>query len=411
MSPKGNRYAPHLKTVKKKDGSKYYYYRMPNGSLEPLGGDLQASVEAANALTVALRCSGSLVDRVLNKANSPTPKYNASNPPMMQVIDEYRENQLREDYERGKLSDDTYQGKLYLLREYEDEIGTITCQQVKTFDLARYLKSRTGHVQQKHIPLLKKLFRYAIAEGYREFNPANELQPKEPEPRKRKRHTWEGLQQVRSLSPLWMQTTIDIALYSLQRRSDLTAMHKDHVSRSNKTLEILQQKTRNYANPIYIEISMGATLWAAVDSALTSEVPCPYLVHCRPRRITAQARASKPHPFAVLPDYLSKQFSKYRDMSGAYAHLSKDERPTLNQIRPLGILMYHKAGYHIDYIMALAGHAKESTTQYYIDGHEERKPVAVNADLSLDQLDVNAIEWDASLLPPEIAKLIDEDDA
>lgn len=411
MSPKRNRKAPHLKTVRKNNGLKYHYYRMPDGSLEPLGTDHQQAVEAANALTVALRQSGSLVERVLNKASNPQPKYDPRNPPMMQVIDEYRENQLRDELERGRITQETFHGKTLLLREYETVLGTTRCQDVSTFDLAQHLKDRTGHVQQKHAPLLKRLFRYAIANGYRATNPANELQPKEPEQRQRQRHTWEGFQQVRATAPPWLQRTMDIALYSLQRRSDLVRMHIDHVDQKQRAVDILQQKTRNYANPVYIRISAGDSLWNAIRAAIVSEVLCPYLVHCHPERMTAQARKAKPHPFAVLPDYLSKQFSKWRDKSGAYDHLPKNQRPSFHDIRALGILMYHKAGYPMDYIMALAGHALSSTTEHYISGHENPKPVAVSAGLSLAQVNIEEIDWKTAQLPPELARLVDEGEA
>ena len=60
--------------------------------------------------------------------------------------------------------------------------------------------------------------------------------------------------------------------------------------------------------------------------------------------------------------------------------------------------------------MGLAGHAKGSTTEYYIEGHEERKPIAVNADLSLDQVDVTDIDWKKQNLSDELSKLIEETD-
>ena len=127
------------------------------------------------------------------------------NPPMVQVIDEYQNNQLQEELERGKLSEETFKGKILVLNEYNEAFGKINCQQVTTFDLAQHIKTRSGHVQQKHVPLLKKLFRFAIAEGYRDTNPANELQPKEAEARVRKRHTWNGYKAVRAAAPKWLQ--------------------------------------------------------------------------------------------------------------------------------------------------------------------------------------------------------------
>lgn len=112
---------------------------MPNGSLESLGTDHQAAIEAANALNTALRASGCLVERILNKANNPQAIYDPRNPPMMQVIDEYQNNQLQEELERGKLSEETFKGKLLVLNEYNEAYGKIRCQEVTTFDLAQHL--------------------------------------------------------------------------------------------------------------------------------------------------------------------------------------------------------------------------------------------------------------------------------
>lgn len=262
---------------------------------------------------------------------------------------------------------------------------------------------------KEKLPLLKKLFRYAISNGYRLTNPANELEPREPEKRQRQRHTWEGFKKVRAVAPEWLQRTMDIALYSLQRRSDLVALHIDRIDQPQRTLEVLQQKSRNYSTPVYIRISAGNSLWNAIHTAISSDVPCPYLIHCRPRWKTAQARGAKPHPFAVLPDYLSKQFSKYRDASEAYNYLPKHQRPSFHDIRALGILMYHKTGYPKEYIMALAGHAKESTTEHYISGHENVKPVTVSAGLSLGQVNIDDIDWKNTRLPPELARLVEDE--
>ena len=104
-----------------------------------------------------------------------------------------------------------------------------------------------------------------------------------------------------------------------------------------------------------------------------------------------------------------KQFKKHRDASGAYDHLEKEERPSFHDIRALGILMYHKAGYPMDYIMALAGHAKQSTTEHYIEGHEKPKPVSVAAGLDLSKIDINEIDWQDVKLPIGLAGLVEDD--
>jgi integrase len=153
-----------------------------------------------------------------------------------------------------------------------------------------------------------------------------------------------------------------------------------------RTITILQQKTRNYANPIYIKIKMGDELYTAVKECLSSGIPCPYLIHYRPIRMTTKVRQSKSHPFAVTLDHLTKSFSDVRDTCGAYNHLPPKLRPTLHDLRALGSYLYKKAGYPIEYIQALDGHADVATTERYIDGHEAKKPVIVHADLSFKDL-------------------------
>ena len=68
--------------------------------------------------------------------------------------------------------------------------------------------------------------------------------------------------------------------------------------------------------------------------------------------------------FSSDPDclifHLTPIVYKWRDKSGAYDHLAPKERPMFHDIRALGIMLYHKAGYPKEYIMALAGHAKEA---------------------------------------------------
>lgn len=66
------------------------------------------------------------------------------------------------------------------------------------------------------------------------------------------------------------------------------------------TMTVLQQKGRNYATPIYIEIDIHPDLQKAVIACLSTSLAftCPYLLHYRPKRITPQIRDGKPHHLA-----------------------------------------------------------------------------------------------------------------
>ena len=412
MSRRRKHNVRNLKTVSPNpNGDIYFYYRMPDGKMATLGKNLDPDVaaEAAIALNLKLDNKPTLTKLVLEHSEALT-HYNPTNPPMHQVIDEYREMVLKAALNEGRQSKGTVEIKGYKLLEYEAEWGKKRIQDMRTYDLVTYLKSKSGHVQAKHGPLLRDIFRYAIGEGYRETNPAIEINLKTPEKRRRKRHTYDGYLKIKAAAPDWLKRAMDIALFSIQRRSDLVEIDiMQHINQEERTIDILQQKTRNYSNPIYISISMGDLLWEAVESAINSPTKCPKLIHCKPGRSDRRDIAAKAHAFAVLPDYLTKQFKKHRDASGAYNHLETNERPSFHDIRALGILMYHKAGYPMDYIMALAGHAKQSTTEHYIEGHEKIKPVPVSAGLGLTDIKVDEIDWQQTILPAGLARLVEDD--
>lgn len=407
--PRPNRLARNLKIMRNKSGT-YYYYKMPDGKLESLGKNIgdAVAVDAATALNIALADKDSLVNRITKRAEE-LRTYNPSNPPMSQVLDEYKQTLLVA-LENKKQAKNTVSIKLGKLVEYMEMWSKIRVQDMRTFDLNNLLKTKTPHAQQKHAPLMREIFRYAINAGYCDINPADQLKAQEPDARIRQRHTWDGYCKIYKVAPDWLKRAMDIGLYSLQRRSDLTEIQiARDIDIQTRSIRVLQRKTRNYKAPVHLNIKMGGPLWLAVHSAITSPTHCPYLIHCRPERRDRRDIAAKPHPFAVLPDYLTKHFKKYRDLSGAYDHLEPKQRPSFHDIRALGIMLYFKAGHPKEYIMALAGHATVEMTDHYIDGHEASKPLQVAAGLDISKIDMNDINWKDHRLPTELVKLMDEE--
>lgn len=197
----------------------------------------------------------------------------------------------------------------------------------------------------------------------------------------RQRHTLEGLRKIREVAPDWMQRAIGLALYSLQRREDLVLLQRSQIDLAGNTLTILQGKTRNYTNPVYLEIVMAGELRKTVAACISSPIHCPYLVHAQPKLMTRQVRESKLHPFAVTANYLAKEFARIRDESGVYAHLEPRQRPTFHEIRALGIHLYEQAGFTPEYIMALSGHATKAMFERYRKDHEQKAPRRVEAGL------------------------------
>lgn len=363
--------------TKKETGVSYYTYLFPDGSRAPLGSDREAAKAAANALNVKFTQAGDLVERVLGKQHAAVSR--PDNPLLPELVDQFEKHWLTP----RKMSDRTKDEIRYKLKAYKKEWPNRTTRSFTTLDIATFLNERPNNAYVKHRALLIELFGFSCHQGYRPDNPAAVTMKKKQSDKVRQRHTWEGYQAVYAVAPPWLQRAMNIALRSLQRRSDLTGLHRTQVDLERNIITILQEKTRNYANPVYIEIEMGPELRADVEACIRSDIPCPYLIHTRPYRMSQKIREAKPHPFAVTPEHLSKQFAHYRDLSGVYDHLQPEERPTLHEIRALGVWLYEKAGYPKEYIMALSGHAGEAMFQHYKEGHEAPKPVRVQAGLSM----------------------------
>ena len=329
------------------------------------------------------------------------------NPTLSAVIDEFESSWLRDqEYSASSLRE-----RQLKLRQYSGQWQHRGIQSFKPVDIASFLKTKSKEAGRQHRILLEKLFGYGVGMGYLESNPVEHLLKIRAPKRKRKRHTWEGYQFIHRSAPPWLQIAMDAALYSLQRRGDLLNIRiRDDINLADGTIKIRQKKSDHYNNPIYLLIKMGAELSDVVRASMELPPACPYLIHHHPVRITAHDRSIKPHPFAVLPDYLTRSFTKVRDECGAYDHIERSLRPSVHDIgggRPaLGIFAYHKAGHPVEYIQGLAGHANKKMTEHYREGHEKPEPVRVEAGLSLAMIDWFEVEWETDT-PGKLTHLLE----
>lgn len=373
-TPKNAGFPPNVKVDRKYDKatgrqtSVYFYYQMPDGQQEPLPHDEAQAKAAATALNqfFAGKESTNLLTRVMQKHDGRDELVN-------QLIDEFEKHFLPQ----KKYSKSTLKEKLYKLAEYRRVFGVREIASITTRDLALFINEKPTSSYIKHRDLLKDLFGFSCHQGYRNDNPAAVLMEKTGEDVVRQPHTQEGYSAIYKITPDWMQRAMEIAVSSLQRRADLTRLHKKQINLERGTITIEQGKTEKYKTPVFIEIEMGERLRTAVNACLQSGLLCPYLLHRKPERISK----AKLHPFALSDSFLTHAFAKYRDQSGAYDHLPPSERPTWHSLRGFGIHLYQEAGHQNDYIMALSGHASEQMLEYYADGHKAKKPVLVRAGL------------------------------
>lgn len=360
-------------------GTTYFRYKFPDGTRRVISTDRDEAFEAARALNQ--RFEKQRADDIAEQVLKPRPRRaTPKNPKFENVIEAFNVRVLQ----KRRLADQTRANYRGMLDGYVERWPDRTIQEFEVHDLSNLLNECTPNTYPKHRKMLIDVFQYATSQGYRTDNPGLLTMPSVEAPEKvRQRHTTEGYRAIYEAAPGWLKNAMGLALYSLQRREDIVLLHRDAV-RGN-FLRILQLKTRNYSNPVYIDIDMGEGLAEVVADCFESmkEIPCPYLLHRRPKRTPKREKQrnqkTKPHPMALAPDYLSQAFSRVRDTVGAYDHLPKLARPTVHELRALGIKLYEDAGYSDEYISALSGHGDGRMLEHYKRDHHDPVPRLVSA--------------------------------
>ncbi len=261
------------------------------------------------------------------------------------------------------------------LARYREDLGTRMVGQLDVLEVAEYLDQFKNNAYTKHRGLLVQVFAFAVAKGLAERNVAELTLVKKEGKKVRQRHTEEGLKTILDFAgtPDWLRRAIRLGLVSLQRREDIVTWAKSAVDLERNTLTVSPGKTENYKTPINLEIEMGEALREAIIACMKSPIVCPYLISCTPKRRIRKQMDAKLHWNAVTPDYLTKEFAKARDESGAYKELSASEKPTFHELRAYGSWLYRQQDFPQDYIQALTGHVDEEMLEYYQDGHEPKR--------------------------------------
>lgn len=374
MSPRGrnreNHDLPKNLRVQRKNNVAYYFYVFPDGRCKSIGQNKTEAITITNELNVALSTNKDKLSILLNHNNTKPEK--VKSPSFDWAVNDFSNKRLA----LKTLSDRTRSEIDYRLKQYIEHFGTKLVHTIEHSDIVEILNNKTPHTYVKHRILLSQLWEYFVHQGWADKNhPEHTMKAIMPK-KLRQRHSLDALMQVRAICPDYMQRAIDIALHSIQRLGDQVLLHRDDVDLQANTLTVLQQKTRNYTKPVYISIYMHPELRAAVENCLSTDILCPYLLHYHPAKITAEIRAAKPHPFAMTDKFVTKQFQKFRDLSGVYDDLGAGERPSWHDIRALGELLISEK-YGNDYAQALAGHS-EKMHSHYLSGHGEQKPDVVS---------------------------------
>jgi len=257
-----------------------------------------------------------------------------------------------------------------------DSIDRRTCQEY----LKKHHSNLKGDSYNKKISFLRKLFNYVVDMGLMQNNPAKGILKNAALAKVRKRLTLEQYKSIHEVSPLWLQTAMDLSLQTTHARLEIVRIEYRLKAPSDTrngcywfdspvngiygTMYINRQKVLGNEEA-HVAIPIGVELKRIIDSS-KDKLLCPYVVHRQPDSRRKAVSEDCKHPLQVSPDYLSVAFRKHRDSTGLFNDIPSAQRPTFHEIRALSSKLFKDQGVDPQSRMA---HKDARSTKVYTDNH------------------------------------------
>jgi len=316
-----------------------------------MGSDKAKAFAAAKKLNAMLIPTTDLVARVLGTEKT-----------VADAIKVFRED----DIPGRKWAPKTAEVYESVIRRIESHLGERELASLSVKDCAEFMRTVTdsARARQQFRLVLGWILACAVQEGWIDENPALATRKFNHE-RQRERLTLEAYKLIWEKAPAWVRNAMDLSLLTLLRREDVVSLRFANVS--DGALWVVPSKTEGTSG-VRLKIAVNSELEALL-ARCRDAVVSPFLVHRlplkgRPQQLRAKNRG---HHTQVLPEQLSRAFAGARDEAG----ITGDNPPTFHEIRSLGGALLQDAGWTLKEVQALMGHASESMTQHYLDGHEQ----------------------------------------
>ena len=253
-----------------------------------------------------------------------------------------------------------------VIRRIQSGLGEISCAELTVQACATFIREVTDspRSRQQFRLVLSWILACAVQEGWMDINPALATR-KFSAPRQRERLTLDMYEAIWRVAPAALRNAMDLSLITLLRRDDVAGARFSDLH--DGALWIMPGKTE-HSTGIRLKIKADAELEKLV-ARFRDNVVSPYLIHHLPARIrpTHLRSDDREHHTQVLPDQLSRWFSKARDKAG----IASKHPPTFHEIRSLGGALLRKKGWSVEQIQDLMGHSATAMTKHYLAGHEQ----------------------------------------
>lgn len=353
--------APYPGLRRQRKGQKDYYLLEHDklSKTHSLGSDKAKAIAAYNVIMEHL--TGAEVSHILPESST------APRMSLGEVIDRFKAGHQQ------RWAESTRKEKFIRLDRIRSQYGRIPFLQIDILKAKQIIYSFQGDGRRQTKVLLSTLWDYAIGEGYSDRYMANipskvNLPPRQERQRERIM-TMEDYRAARAKCPEWLQDAADLALITLQGRMEIvTARINKHIVKRGESrfLQFQRQKTLN-TTAHAVEIEIGENLAPIIHRCMERSMrlgACPFLLSVK-QRSTNKSREAKQHRAQVLPEYLTRAWTRYTGYS-------------FHEIRSLGRRVYEQqliqSGYTAEqtkhYICSLTGWADEKMYKLYSETNE-----------------------------------------
>ena len=348
----------------------YYIYRRPDtGTRHGMGKDRSKAQDAARVLNVRLMSGADLVADVMGEAGI--------------TLKVAVKAWLNEWVDPSPLSEWTKDAKQGRGNRIVQDAGNTLLEHITTRWCAEYLSENhhnSAYVQYRSV--LSQIFQFAQTKGWIDSDPVAPTRKNNYYKKQRGRLSVEQFQGIHAIADDWMQVAMELSLLCLFGRAEAVAAKYEDIK--NGRLHYIREKTKERSKSAYVAIELTPAIEDLVKRSRLIEPVSPYIIHRKPLRMPS--RKANKHWSQVTPDYLSREFEKLRDQIPSIKAMPVEARPTFHEIRSLGSRLLELKGTAVEDIQALMGHADESMTQVYLDGHDTRWQAAKGNPFTMEAL-------------------------
>lgn len=268
----------------------------------------------------------------------------------------------------------TRQSVGYKLARIRKELGARVVARTDRLFLSDWLESFCKKPDQfnewRYVLVL--LWKFAVAKKYVDICEPEKIEPRSTSKKLasnqkvRRQLDTEGFRAILEKAPPWLALAMEISLVTLQARKEICSMKHEHFRDGH--LFVIRDKVSGDSDMAFIRIEITEELDVLRRRSLSLDnTLSPYLIHRKAERERRDWIQAKEHWTCIQPGYVSREFAKARDISGAYDDLDAPQRPTFHEIRGLGARLYRKQGMPEEAIQALMTHANRRTTLIYLE--------------------------------------------